>query len=392
MKILAVVDKVPSAIYLCARAVSKMDDWFDYEIMAVHPKKPSTEQLEEFRKKAWEADLIHFQYWKSANMLLDLFPFLKEKKKILTHNNPYDVELENWWNKYDMVVANNQTIQRNLHTKFNRMPELVPLGIDLEKYQFQREYPKDDIFKVIMVVARIESSKGVLEVARACRMTKSRLILVGRVSDMDYMKSVMAESGDYIDFRENISEEELVKAYHESHLHICNSKDNFESGTMPILEAMACGVPVLTRMVGHVPDFYNKKNLVVRNGIKEDVDDLVKEIERLKGDRDLRLIIREEAFNTVLAKDNEYTAKRYYRLYRKVLFDGKPLVSVVIPTYNRKDSLLLGLTSVFKQNYDNVEVIVVSDGGDDGTEEMIEDFKKESGMVVKYIWHEKDGY
>lgn len=391
MKVLAVVDKIPSAISICAEAVRRMDGWFDYEVVAVHPKKPSVQQLEEFVAKAREADVIHFQYWKSGNMLLGLYPFLKEKKKVLTHNNPYDVELEDWWLKYDEVVANNQGIQKRMALKFGKNPYLVPLTIDLGKYKFQREYPEDNVFKVIMVVARIESSKGVLEVAKACRETKTRLILVGRVSDMEYMRNVMAEGGNYIDFRNDISEEELLKAYYESHLHICNSKDDFESGTLPILEAMACGVPVLTRMIGHVPDLYNKRNMVVRSGIKEDWEDLAKEIERLKNDRELRMIIREEAFNTVLSRDYEYSAKRYYRLYRKVLHQ-QPLVSVVIPTYNRRDALMLGLTSLFKQKYQNLEIIVVDDGGDDDSAERVEEFKKASGMVVRYIYMEKDGY
>lgn len=368
-----------------------MDDWFDYEIIAVHPKRPSTEQLEAFRTKAWEADVIDFQYWKNANLLIEAFPFLKDKKKILTHHNPYDCEVENWFDKFDEVVVKNQTQQKTISLKFGKTPVLIPHTIDLDMYKFQREYPKDDIFKVIMVVARIESSKGVLEVAKACRATKSRFILVGRVSDMEYMKDVMAEGGDYIDFRPNISDEDLVKSYYESHLHICNSKDNFESGTMPILESMACGVPVLTRMVGLVPDIYNKKNMVVRSGVKEDWEELAKEIERLKADRDLRMIIREEAFNSIIGRDDEYTAKRYYRLYRKVLH-STPLVSVVIPTYNRRDILSLGLASIYKQKYENIEIIVVDDGGNDGTDDLIQNFKKETGIPIKYIWNENQGY
>lgn len=47
-------------------------------------------------------------------------------------------------------------------------------------------------------------------------------------------------------------------------------------------------------------------------------------------------------------------------------------VSVIIPTYNRKDSLLRTLDSLSRQTYpaERFEVIVVDDGGSDGTEEV----------------------
>jgi glycosyltransferase involved in cell wall biosynthesis len=49
-----------------------------------------------------------------------------------------------------------------------------------------------------------------------------------------------------------------------------------------------------------------------------------------------------------------------------------PFVSVVIPTYNRRDSLLCTLESIGKQTYpaECFEVIVVDDGGSDGTDQL----------------------
>lgn len=50
-----------------------------------------------------------------------------------------------------------------------------------------------------------------------------------------------------------------------------------------------------------------------------------------------------------------------------------PLVSVIIPTYNRKESLLRALESLSRQTYpaNHFEVIVVDDGGSDGTEDAL---------------------
>lgn len=51
-----------------------------------------------------------------------------------------------------------------------------------------------------------------------------------------------------------------------------------------------------------------------------------------------------------------------------------PTISIIIPTYNRKDSLLRTLESLTQQTYpvDHFEVIVVNDGGSDDTERIME--------------------
>lgn len=55
--------------------------------------------------------------------------------------------------------------------------------------------------------------------------------------------------------------------------------------------------------------------------------------------------------------------------YRERPFDGLPgaLITVVIPTYNRKAALLDGIKSVLEQTVEPFEIIVVDDGSTDGT-------------------------
>jgi glycosyltransferase involved in cell wall biosynthesis len=66
----------------------------------------------------------------------------------------------------------------------------------------------------------------------------------------------------------------------------------------------------------------------------------------------------------------------------------EPLVSVIIPTYNRADYLKLALKSVLEQTYKNIEVIVADDGSMDNTAEVVADF---NDPRVKYFYQRNTG-
>ena len=64
------------------------------------------------------------------------------------------------------------------------------------------------------------------------------------------------------------------------------------------------------------------------------------------------------------------------------------LVTVIVPTYNRKSSLKECIYSVLNQSYDNFELLIMDDGSTDGTAEIVKDFK-DNRMV--YEWNENSG-
>lgn len=67
------------------------------------------------------------------------------------------------------------------------------------------------------------------------------------------------------------------------------------------------------------------------------------------------------------------------------LLDRAPLVSVVMPTYNRASLLRCALRSVFAQTYGNLEIICVDDASSDSTEEVL---KACGDPRLRYIRHE----
>lgn len=86
--------------------------------------------------------------------------------------------------------------------------------------------------------------------------------------------------------------------------------------------------------------------------------------------------------------DNGYSHYKevFLNEYSKELF---PLVSVLIPTYNRPEYFRLALESVLHQTYKNIEIIVGDDSTNNDTENLIQEYTKKY-KNIQYYHNEKN--
>lgn len=63
---------------------------------------------------------------------------------------------------------------------------------------------------------------------------------------------------------------------------------------------------------------------------------------------------------------------------------NSPLVSVIIPTYNRADKLRSSIESVLAQTYENVQLIVVDDGSVDHTSLVMKNYPQAEYVIQKH--------
>lgn len=66
------------------------------------------------------------------------------------------------------------------------------------------------------------------------------------------------------------------------------------------------------------------------------------------------------------SKNESYDSKR--------IIMSNPLVSVVIPTYNREKTIKRCIDSVLNSTYRNIEIIVVDDGSTDSTQAIVDSY------------------
>ncbi len=394
MNILIVTDKKDSAIDKLAQMIEKYNQHLNIDVISVHPKRPDAQQLEQFEKLVAKADVVDFHYWKTAEKLKELYPEIKEKISLLCHFNPYNVE-EKEWKDYNVIVAPNNEIQKHLEEFTQKKIEKIHIAVDLDFFSWGDDYTEEK--SVLMVAQRIEGKKGVLEVAKVCKELGYKFILTGKISKPEYFFEIM-EANSETEWREWVSNEELRKLYQTSALHICNSVDNFESGTMPVLEAMSCGCPVLSRAIGHIPDFYNgnedNPNIYINEAQHNDEGRLKSQIKAIMEDREGRMKVRDRGWKTVRNYSAMRMAKKYAKLYNKLVFNkkgflAKPLVSVIVPaTYDRNEEIKQIVAALNKQTYKNIELIISWD-----EEEPKEDFKYEGNNIsTKQVYTAREGY
>lgn len=68
---------------------------------------------------------------------------------------------------------------------------------------------------------------------------------------------------------------------------------------------------------------------------------------------------------------------------------NKPLVSIFMPTFNRKDLLEKSLESAINQTYTNLEILISDNHSTDGTEELCKEYLKKDNRI-KYFRHSEN--
>ena len=152
---------------------------------------------------------------------------------------------------------------------------------------------------MIGYAGRITPWKGLKEIAECCYELGYKVKFMGHQDKVDYWNTISEEAKSVIDFEYmDCTDAERLDYYRSLTCYVGNSEDGLEEGTLEYLEAMACGVPVITTPSGIARELaVNDENclLVPFN----DKDALKVAIKRMVEDKELRQKCREKAWEVV---------------------------------------------------------------------------------------------
>ena len=395
MRILIVSDTPRDgwAIGKLSDAIIRNNEQLHIDFVAVHPKEVDRD-IGEFKKLlAEKPDVIHFQYWRSTKQLFDLVPELKNFKTIQTHHNQKETLSVNWKElKINQHIVHTEKNKKILTDAGYENVEIIQHGIDLNYFSYFREYKGDTGY--VGYVGRVVPWKGLKEIAKATRSNGLKVCAMGRMDKPNYWKDIPLEDRNIIDFLyNNVPDNERINAYRDMMCFVQNSSDGREEGTLPLLEAMACGIPVISTPSGEAADIINdgENGFIVPFGNE---DALRVKIKMLKNDPELREKLRKNAWQTIKNFTEEKMARKYAKIYYQILFGKYGTVSAITPVYNSLHEIIEIYKALREQTYSITEWIIIDDNSadNDKVEHFANSIRSDAPFAIRYINTRKDGY
>jgi colanic acid/amylovoran biosynthesis glycosyltransferase len=260
-----------------------------------------------------------------ASGLLDVpFSFTAHAFDIYRDAKPHVIAQKMRDARFTVTVSDyNIAFLRSLANGGGARIELIRNGIDMTRFAPAASAPPAP-FR-ILTVARLVEKKGLDVLVSACRLLRERGVefqcdIIGKGAQKGQLEQLIREGGlrAHVRLLGALPQQEIIAHYHAAHVLVLPcvvGRDGNRDGLpVSIVEALACGVPVISTPVTGIPE-------AVQDGVNgiivpsNDAAALSEAMERLQGDTQLLARLRAGARPSVLeAFDQERTAARLHAL------------------------------------------------------------------------------
>jgi glycosyltransferase involved in cell wall biosynthesis len=303
---------------------------------------------------------------------------------------------------------------------------VIPLGFDLDKFgtntkdrraDFRKEYNLKNDELAVGIIGRFAPIKNHMLLFKAVTLIQSqqpdyfKKVVIFCIGDgelkADFQKFLVVNNVPFSDYKRLFTGGGIVFTSWVKQIEqilpgldlVVLTSDN-EGTPLSLIEAQAAGVPVLSTNVGGVEDVLIDKEtgwLTPKGDAQVFADGILyaiinKHLLPQMGQKGLFWVNKEFSYNRLVADTD--------RMYRWNLRDKKitipnlpsetlnlPKVTIITVCKNRKELISEAIKSVERQNYPNIEYIVIDGGSTDGTVEIISSHTR----VNKYISEPDNG-
>ncbi len=265
------------------------------------------------------------------------------------------------------LFVNSQATAEILRAITSRIPVVVTPGIVpkgfLLKEQAREVLGISSEEKIILAVGRLVPRKGFDVLIESMRGIEARLVIIGDGPDHARLDSLLRDTCCVL---RDVSDDERDIWYAAADvfaLPVRDEKDDAEGFGIVFLEAAMAGLPVVAGRTGGVGEaVVDGKTGVLVDG--SDVDQVKDAIQGLLEDP-VKAKRMGDAGRARVLEEFQWADRA------KLVEQAFPLISVIIPVYNRVHLLDEALASLARQTYRYFEVIIIDDGSEEDVEKMI---------------------
>jgi len=297
-----------------------------------------------FKRRFWEQvaplvvgryDLLHLPYdscvaWETAKLVVtvhDLKPLMTEGT--VSHRNIHGLLerllVRDRWGRIDHVLTVSQCSRRDIIQRLGVAADRVTVaypGVDLERFHPSPPPQADaDARPYVLCVAGADPTKNVETLVDAfARLPLSlrdahELVLVGdfrrRQDIRDRVTRVGIEKQSI--FTGVVTDERLIELYQRAALFVFPSR--YEGFGLPVLEAMACGCPVVSSNASSLPEVAGDAAILFD---PLDVAGMTRAMDQVLSDSDLRQALRAKGLVQAAKFSWDQTARDIVAVYQKV--------------------------------------------------------------------------
>ncbi len=230
-------------------------------------------------------DIVHYLWGDRDICFIDFFKKQRNLKLVISLHNCASM-LDGTFNfparfkNFDALILMSK-VQQPYFEKAGVSPEKIHVvlhGIDCDHFKPANELKNEDTFTLLSVGSWLRNFTILTEICK--RLGEVSDIKIKIISSPKF--KYLFEGQKHISFQSKLSNEELLRAYHQASCFLMTAED--ATANNALLEALACGLPIVTERVGGIPEYVNEKCAV----FSEDVDAFVKNIVTIANSRQLQ--------------------------------------------------------------------------------------------------------